>query len=233
MSNDLNGFLFEDNNLEHRNATINWRDSPLDEFHVYADRYHNAAEKLMNELLDQPSFHDMDPCPIVFLYRHSIELYLKAVCLVGYDLFQVKDKELLMHGAPLEKEKLFKNHKLLPLIEVIKQVFDELGWSWDLEDKFEYFKSYENFKSALNEIDSIDSGSYTFRYPYDKNESAASLTKGFSFNLILFQERVNILISALDGMSTQLGIDLNSALEEKYCQQQLEAEFLPQQDELT
>lgn len=233
MDSDLNGLLFENSNLQHKNATINWRDSPLDEFHVYADRYHKAAEKLMNELLYQPSFHDIDPCPIVFLYRHSIELYLKAVCLVGHDLFQAKDKELLMHGSSLEKEKLFKNHKLIPLIEVIKQVFDELGWSWDLEDDSGNFKSYENFKSALSEIDSIDSGSYTFRYPYDKHEETASLSKGFSFNLILFQERINILISALSGMSTHLGIELDAALEEKHRQQQLAAEFLPQQDGLT
>lgn len=174
----------------------------------------------MVDLLSKPGFHDIDPCPIVFLYRHSIELYLKAICLLGYELFQLLNKRLLLHGNDLEQEKLFKNHKLVPLIKVVKQIFDELSWNWDLEDRFYYFKRYEDFESVLGEINDLDSGSYTFRYPYDKHEETASLTKGFSFNLALFQEKIDIVTSALDGVSTQLRIKLESALEAAYLQQQ-------------
>lgn len=184
--------------------------------------YHRAAEKLMVDLLAAPSLHDIDPCPIVFLYRHSVELYLKAICLLGDKLFQLLNKKLLLHGNDLEQKDLFKNHKLVPLIKVVKQIIDELGWDWDLEDRFNYFKRYEDFESVLGEIDDLDSGSYTFRYPYDKREETASLAKGFSFSVVLFQEKINIVINALDGLFTKLGIELESALEAAYLQQQEE-----------
>lgn len=213
-------FLFKPDASDYSDVTINWKDNPLEEFAIYAGAYHRAGEKLMTDLLSEPSFHDIDPCPIVFLYRHSIELYLKEICLLGHKFFQLRNKRLLLHGNDLEQKRLFNNHKLLPLVEVVKQIFEELGWSWDLEDEFAHFKEYKDFETVLGEIDDLDSGSYTFRYPYDKHAGTASLTKGFSFNLASFQKKINIVISALDGISTKLGIDLESALESAYLQQQ-------------
>jgi len=221
MRNNSSNFLFGIDEFG-SNVTINWRDEPLDEFDIYAGAYHRAAENLMSDLLSKSGFHDIDSCPIVFLYRHSIELYLKAICLCGYKLFQLLNKKLLLHGNDLEQEKLFNNHKLVPLIEVVKQISDELKCVWDLEDNFNYFKSYENFKSVISEIDEIDSGSFAFRYPYDKQKETASLTKDFSFNLALFQEKINLVISALDGMSSQLKVELELASVQAYSQQQEE-----------
>jgi len=111
-------------------------------------------------------------------------------------------------------------HKYVRLIKVVKQIFEELHWSWDLEDRFAHFKRYEDFEAALGEIDGLDSGSYTFRYPYDKLQKTESLTKGFSFNLTLFEEKINIIISTLYPVSIQLRIDLESALEIAYLQQE-------------
>jgi hypothetical protein len=68
-------------------------------------------------------------------------------------------------------------------------------------------------------MDNLDSGSYTFRYPYDKKTKKASLNTDFSFNVSSFQEKINIIFGALEAMYTDLDNRL-SALEESYLQQE-------------
>ena len=206
----LRQFLFQADNLRHDNVQINWRNSPLSEFGIYAGAYRRAAENLVNTLLSNNSFHDIDPCPIIFLYRHSIELYLKEICLLGYDLFNLLDKPLLLHGKNLEIDKLFNNHKLLPLVKVLSQISDQLNWKWDLEDQFNHFRRFVDFESAIQEIDELDSGSYSFRYPYDKKKDEASLDQEFSFSVSLFRDRINIILDALDGVSMQLSLEIEN-----------------------
>ena len=163
-------------------------------------------------LLSGNSFHDIDPCPIIFLYRHSIELYLKEICLLGYDLFNLLDKPILLHGRDLEIDKLWDTHKLSPLVKVLRQISDQLNWKWDLEDSFKHFKNFVDFESAIAEIDELDSGSYTFRYPYDKQTDTASLDKEFSFSISLFQDGINIILDALDGASMQLKSEISNLI---------------------
>ncbi|PZU95925.1 MAG: hypothetical protein DCE90_10800 [Pseudanabaena sp.] len=212
MSNKPNRFLFEVDQSRYDNVTINWQNSPLSEFGIYAGAYRKAAENLTTILLAGNSFHDIDPCPIIFLYRHSIELYLKEICLLGYDLFNLLDKQLLLHGRDLEIDKLWNNHKLSPLVNVLRKISDQLNWKWDLEDSFNHFKNFVDFEAAIAEIDELDSGSYTFRYPYDKNTGTASLDQEFSFSISLFQDGINIILDALDGASMQLKSEISNLI---------------------
>lgn len=213
--------LFDVDNSSSHNVTINWRDDPLDEFDIYAGRYQVAANKLSEELLIHPNFHDIDPCPIVFLYRHAIELYLKSICLKGYKFFQVLGKQLLFNGNELTEENLFnlfKKHHLPLLLETVKRVTVEMTVNWEFEAG-NPLQSYNDFRVAIEEFEQLDSWSSTFRYPYSNKEKAASLPKGFTFDFASFKEKVEFIISVLDGISTQLRIDLDHALAFAYQQQ--------------
>jgi len=235
MAQNSSSLLFDVDDSSNHNVTINWRDDPLDEFDIYAGRYQTAANKLAEDLLSHPSFHDIDPCPIVFLYRHAIELYLKAICLKGYKFFQVLDEKLLFDGKELTeeelKEKLFgkggrNGHHLPSLLETVKRVTEKMSGDWGF-DAGDPLQSYQDFRAAIEEFQTLDSWSSTFRYPYSKKENTASLPKGFTFDFASFKEKVEFIISVLDGISTQLRVDLDHALEFAYEQQQAEENFNP------
>ncbi|NJN21255.1 MAG: hypothetical protein HC812_08780 [Leptolyngbya sp. RL_3_1] len=226
MTQNSSSLLFDVDDSSNHNVTINWRDDPLNEFDIYAGRYQAAANKLAEELLSHPNFHDIDPCPIVFLYRHAIELYLKAICLKGYKFFQVLGKNLSFNGHGLTEERLFKNHHLPQLLETVKQVTEEMNEDWEFENS-DPFENYQDFRAAIEEFEKLDSWSSTFRYPYSNREKTASLQKGFTFDFASFKEKIEFVISVLDGISTQLRIDLDNALEFAYDQQQVEANSNP------
>ena len=65
---------------DRRNTVLNWHRAPEEEFDIYAGVYWNAAQTLAKNL-DLDGIFGYDACPIVFLYRHALELYLKAVLL--------------------------------------------------------------------------------------------------------------------------------------------------------
>ncbi len=55
----------------------------LDEFSLYAEAYRRAAQKLVAEYGISGAVRDFEATPILFLYRHSFELYLKTFVLIG------------------------------------------------------------------------------------------------------------------------------------------------------
>ncbi len=70
-----------------KNAYPNWRrsDYPSSDFHVYSKMYMKSADYLIDSVGDN---HDKRAdeiiIPALFLYRHSIELILKAILLTDY-----------------------------------------------------------------------------------------------------------------------------------------------------
>jgi len=45
--------------------------------------YHAAGQALFERMCDKSSYNSLEGCPIIFLYRHALELYLKAIVLHG------------------------------------------------------------------------------------------------------------------------------------------------------
>lgn len=56
----------------------------------YPTAYQQAASKLVEVFRAKPYYSDAEACPIVFLYRHAIELYLKAILLWGEGLVHLQ-----------------------------------------------------------------------------------------------------------------------------------------------
>lgn len=62
---------------------VNFQSRPVLDVAIFAKGYHKAANRLAAEFSRSP---DYDAYPIFFLYRHSLELYLKAVVYRGLEL---------------------------------------------------------------------------------------------------------------------------------------------------
>src|SRR6266404_2839264 len=65
----------------HGSVVLNFTRHAKGDLHIYAHAHQQAASKLVDVFRANPYYSDAEACPIVFLYRHAIELYLKAILL--------------------------------------------------------------------------------------------------------------------------------------------------------
>ena len=126
--------------------------------------------------------------PIVFLYRHALELYLKAIILVGSDMLTLKDQ------PKMERQQLFKTHNMDKLRQEVERVFAVYGWGWDLGNS--NLGSVVYLRKVIGEFQKIDPGSYSFRYPVD-TQGKASLEEDFRFNVFEFASILDDLFPTL------------------------------------
>ena len=131
---------------------------------------------------------DFRAYPIVFLYRHALELYLKAIILVGSDMLTLKDQ------PKIERQQLFKNHDLDQLREYAECVFEAYEWGWDLGNS--NFRSVADLRTIIGEFQEIDPRSSSFRYPV-KTTGKASLEEDFRFNIFKFASILDDLFPTL------------------------------------
>ena len=69
-------------NSEQHPGILDWRNVPEEEFFLYARAFRAAAKKMALALeLDPGPFTKFAACPVVFMYRHALELHLKALIL--------------------------------------------------------------------------------------------------------------------------------------------------------
>ena len=67
----------------HGNVVFNFQGSPVGDLSAFAHGYHEAAKVLAERLHAAAGYADYEGYPILFLYRHALELYLKAVVYRG------------------------------------------------------------------------------------------------------------------------------------------------------
>lgn len=162
------------------NALLNWTGAPLHELTAYAHSYRTAAMSLVS-MQEQIVHSEVGEraLPIIFLYRHALELYLKAIVLKAA-LLTINEEEL-----PLALPKLWREHRLTALARMVEPVISAstkwpLTWNGDLK---------ERINTIAAQIDEIDPGSYTFRYPVN-TQGGAALPSVFLTNIFQFSEEV-------------------------------------------
>lgn len=138
------------------NFIISFSSHPRNDFGVFARGYLYAASKLAEDLLARPRFADYDAYPIVFLYRHALELSLKNVIyrsalLTAFKRFDDIDTSL------------YNNHRLTPLSEkaaaILRRLFPD-------DEILEHI--VDSMLIIASEFSDIDPDSYAYRYPIDK-----------------------------------------------------------------
>jgi hypothetical protein len=177
--------------LVHGTCVLNFTRNPGGEFAIYADAFHRAAKALLLKLEESRGYNDCDACPIVFLYRHSFELYLKATLHSG-------ERVLSLSGDSLGIDaKVLNDHKLLPLAKSFAKLLPFVHWEWVKDVR--HMESAGNFLGYAAEFDNIDGGSFSFRYPTKKNRKTPNLSHHFSFNVIEFSQTLDPILETLDG----------------------------------
>lgn len=204
--------LFRPGKTMHGNVVLNFVGSPKTEFRVYASAYRRAGRSLAVSLAAKGGYRDLDACPIVFLYRHALELYLKAIVRRGQDLVSLAGKKLPITPGALERR-----HDLSPLLKPIRYIFRHLGWTWNTE--VEGVRTLEDLKKFLREIDQLDSGSYTFRYPVD-TKGKSSVSRHFCFNVLEFAKQVEGALGLLEGTADNLEEEWDQQASEAYARQE-------------
>jgi hypothetical protein len=203
--------LFRPGKTMHGNVVLNFVGSPNGEFRVYASAYRRAGRSLAVSLAAKGGYRDLDACPIVFLYRHALELYLKAIVRRGQDLVSLAGKKLPIKPRALEE------HKLAPLWMPIQYIFTHLSWTWSTE--VEGARTLEDIKKLLQEVDQFDSGSYSFRYPVD-TKGKSSVSRHFCFNVLEFAKQVEGALGLLEGTADNLEEEWDQQASEAYARQE-------------
>ena len=179
----------------HGNVVFNFRGDPIGDLSAYASGYHRAASALVDRIDQVTGYPDYDGYPILFLYRHALELYLKTVVYKGAKLLEVIDEE-----AP-DLDSLFCDHRLARLLPAFKQILEGVEWPWDSD--VDGAKTFEDFRELVNSIESIDPRSYSFRYPIDTRQNA-SLPQHHVINVIQFGRSMDRVLELIDGAVTGL-----------------------------
>lgn len=130
--------LFKPDSDWHNNACLNYGN---DVTRNYIDGYKKAADRLVNDI---DSDIDLLVYPIVFLYRHHVEISLKEIIESGHFLL----------GTKFNK----KNHDLNTIWNEVKYIAKEI---WDKEFPE---KDFEFIDHIIREFEEHDERSTSFRY---------------------------------------------------------------------
>jgi hypothetical protein len=186
---------------------------PKGELAAYGRSYHEAAQHLV-EHMASTHYRDPDACPIVFLYRHAIELYLKEIIHWGNNLLKLNRK------VTVAQKNIYTEHRLRILLKSIKPIlrFRNLLDNWGDP----HFNSFRDVEKIIRELEEFDPGGSSFRYPVDTSGKNATLPHHFCFNVLAFGEKFDHLVNILDGISIMVYEDFQSQAEAFYELQQLE-----------
>jgi hypothetical protein len=175
---------------------------------AYTLGYRRAAEQLSRYALANQRECNSLAYPIVFLYRHHIELALKRIIycvpwVLRRDLTDQEKKNLGSHRLDL---------LWADLEPIFESICDSVNWSKPEADDLEGIREY------VSQLSAVDPLSMNFRY-WKSKKGAPSLPDSLnSFNLRHFSEMIGRLadfIEALDTATTAVG-EMRGDLDEAY-----------------
>jgi hypothetical protein len=191
---------FYNESNDHTNFVASFTGNPKDDFGVFAKGYTLAADRLSNLLLGGPPFSDYEAYPIVFLYRHALELSLKHVIYTSAKLSAFKFLDDI--GGELRN-----THDLTKLSQTVGALLSILFPEDNgLRDIIALVKKT---CSEFSDIDPISDG---YRYPI--NSKGQPSTKHHQvINLRTFANRMSSVLEDLDTIHFGLDIETDKAQE--------------------
>lgn len=207
--------LFESKDI-HGNVVFNFTGRPIEDLAAFADGYHKAGRHPAAHLASSV-YCDYEGYPILFLYRHALELYLKAIVYQGALLVGVISEKRI--DAP----RLFRWHELDKLLRPLESIFKALDWDFEGTD----LTSFEDFAQVIKTIQGVDPSSYVFRYPVTR-EGEAYFPQGFIVNVVSFARRMDGILEFLSDAANGIPEQLRADAEAQY---ELEQEFAAEQYE--
>ena len=179
---------------------ISFTNDPMADFSAFAKGYTRAANRLARSLLEAPRFRDYEAYPVVFLYRHALELSLKHIIYGGVKL-------AWFQGTNEINEPLKNSHDLVLLSQTAGRVLSLLF------PNDEMLGHLNTMVAAIcKEWSQLDPRSDAYRYPID-TKGRSSTKKDQVVNLRLLATRMAAVLEKLDTVHLGLSIETDRAQE--------------------
>jgi len=191
----------------HGSVVFNFQHCPVGDLSAFAHGYHDAAKRLVAEMERASGYCDFDGYPILFLYRHALELYMKAIGYRGAHLLR------LLERPTVDIRNLFRHHRLSALVPGVRTVFRSLGWL----DEFAVsgLSCFKDFDALIRGIEEVDPESYNFRYPVGTKAQGA-LPHHTVINVITFAKHMDPILDFLAGAVEGLQQEYDALAEAKH-----------------
>lgn len=174
---------------------ISWAENPIGHFGVFAKGYTLAANRLSALLLDAQRFSDHEAYPVVFLYRHALELSLNQIIYKCALLAKFRFVDRV--NADLKN-----THNLGRLFESVEGPLSLL-----FPDDDSLSDVIRDVRVVCTELNDLDPRSDGYRYPID-SKGRPSTGRHQVINLRAFSRRMS---SVLDDLGTvQFGMDVET-----------------------
>jgi hypothetical protein len=196
---------FVNRRTSHGNVVLNFQGDAVNDLSAFAEGYRSAARILAQQLASSGGYADYEGYPIVFLYRHALELYLKAIVYRGAAVLGLADAE------HIETTTLFHNHKLIRLLKPLRAIFQHMGWMFDGTS----LSSFGDFEALVRDIEDLDSDSFAFRYPVTRNGDAA-VGQHYTVDVLFLAEELDPVLQLLEGGTNHLHELFQALAEAKY-----------------
>jgi hypothetical protein len=166
---------------------------------LYARSFHKAAQTLAASFqADANPFAEADVSAVVFMYRHAIELHLKAMVLGdGGNFLATKPDALSVH----------KTHAVSWLAQFVCHIIAAV--KWEKEFRCEGIENFADFKAVIEELNAVDPGSYVFRLPVSA-EGQDAVPGGGKLTIREFARRMDALLELLDSTADALAATWDS-----------------------
>lgn len=162
----------------------------------YARAYHKAGRRLIEcfgQAFQDDGFLNEDAHPIVSLYRHALELYLKTVIVKGGTLRWLR-------GGPKPIKQMLSSHDLEKLLTSLKEIFGLIDCSsiWSAPT----FQSFVDIERVVQSVNRVPHDA--FRYPIGHSVSKELLPDGIRFSLSIFSEKLDGLLDLLEAAANRI-----------------------------
>ena len=177
------------------------------EWEVLGEHWHNVVKGAVESLRSNEELRvywgsivgSYVAFPIVYNYRHVLELYLKGMLMAG-------EAALLLADQPGIDENVFKEHSFQKLRPELERVFDVLGIPYDLG--IEGFRTKTQFRNLLADMDAME-----VRYPVNTKRQPSMRNRFMCFNIFEFALIMDAVLYALNGFLSAIRYEVEARCE--------------------
>lgn len=202
---------FDDSAIYESVAGDKWHEvnqyySAREQWYILAEAYKSIADDIVDGLPGslQPSHQGLYMAsPVMFLYRHSLELHLKNILL---DLREFENIET--------RDPSLQSHSLLRVWQSAKRLLSAINEVRLSEaDRDASRAEYHALEERIKEFNDIDKSSMGYRYPVDRRGGRILAKLPTHSQLAHVKDIIGVMSSYFDGIETWIHEERNADLE--------------------
>ncbi len=202
--------LFQGAEDWHYNACVDFKFHHSGKEHAYISGYKLAGDALCEKVVQDRHVVDLVVYPMVYNYRHYVELSLKSTLHWGSAVMEQNVDSKL-------------NHNLVALWSKVRPLLEK---RWPNEDMV----VLDNVEALILELAAVDPRSTAFRYyfhePSQKHPAVTPETESVThINIRNLYEVMGRLSNFFDGVSTQFQVDWDNLCESRQIEDELQSEY--------